>query len=88
MENVQNKWLILEIKESNTMNYEVDFDVNYEVEFDVNYQTSKGFDTLTDAKKKLSALVELSSDKTYHNLQYKIIQIAFESAYKTHKKTA
>jgi len=80
MQNLVNKWFILEIKESNI--------INYEVEFDVNYQTSKGFDTLTDAKKKLSALVELSSDKTYHNLQYKIIQIAFESVYKTHKKTA
>jgi len=80
MDNIQNKWLILEIKESNTMNYEVDFDVNY--------QTSHGFNTLTEAKKKLDALVELNSDKTYHSLQYKIIQVAFESAYKTHKKTA
>ena len=47
MQNLVNKWFILEIKESNI--------INYEVEFDVNYQTSKGFDTLTDAKKKLSA---------------------------------
>ena len=62
MENVQNKWLILEIKESNTMNYEVDFDVNY--------QTSHGLNTLTEAKKKLDALFELNSDKTYHSLQY------------------
>ena len=80
MQNLVNKWFILEIKESNI--------INYEVEFDVNYQTSKGFDTLTDAKKKLNALIELNSDKTYQSLQYKIIQIAFESVYKTHKKTA
>ena len=46
MQNLVNKWFILEIKESNI--------INYEVEFDVNYQTSHGFDTLTDAKKKLN----------------------------------
>ena len=80
MENVKNKFVILEIKESNIS--------KYEVEFDVNHQTNEGFNSYAEAKKKLNALIELNLTRKWTELQYKIVQVAFESAYKTDKKTA
>ena len=80
MDNIKNKFVILEIKESNIS--------KYEVEFDVNHQTNEGFDSYAEAKKKLNALIELNLTRKWTELQYKIVQVAFESAYKTDKKTA
>ena len=80
MENIKNKFVILEIKESNIS--------KYEVEFDVNHQTNEGFDSYAEAKKKLNALIELNLTRKWTELQYKIVQVAFESAYKIDKKTA
>ena len=80
MDNIKNKFVILEIKESNIS--------KYEVEIDVNHQTNEGFDSYAEAKKKLNALIELSLSRKWTELQYKIVQVAFESAYKIDKKTA
>tara|TARA_R100000935_G_scaffold46737_1_gene70295 strand:+ start:369 stop:611 length:243 start_codon:yes stop_codon:yes gene_type:complete len=80
MDNIKNKFVILEIKESNIS--------KYEVEFDVNHQTNEGFDSYAEAKKKLNALIELNLTRKWTELQYKIVQVAFESAYKIDKKTA
>jgi|TARA_R110000787_G_scaffold69981_1_gene155521 L-rhamnose mutarotase len=80
MDNIKNKFVILEIKESNIS--------KYEVEFDVNHQTNEGFNSYAEAKKKLNALIELNLTRKWTELQYKIVQVAFESAYKTDKKTA
>ena len=80
MDNIKNKFVILEIKESNIS--------KYEVEFDVNHQTNEGFDSYAEAKKKLNALIELNLTRKWTELQYKIVQVAFESAYQIDKKTA
>ena len=80
MDNIKNKFVILEIKESNIS--------KYEVEFDVNHQTNEGFNSYAEAKKKLNALIELNLTRKWTELQYKIVQVAFESAYQIDKKTA
>jgi hypothetical protein len=49
---VINKFLIIEIKETNYFN-------QFDVDYSINLQTSKGFDTLVEAQKKLQALNEL-----------------------------
>jgi hypothetical protein len=52
---VINKFLIIEIKETNYFN-------QFDVDYSINLQTSKGFDTLVEAQKKLQALNELKQD--------------------------
>lgn len=75
-----NKFIIIEIKETNI--------INYEVNFDINFQTASGFDSHVEAQKKLNALNELQKDLKYSELQYKIIQIPYNTAFKDHKKSA
>jgi DNA polymerase III sliding clamp (beta) subunit (PCNA family) len=69
---VINKFLIIEIKETNYFN-------QFDVDYSINLQTSKGFDTLVEAQKKLQALNELKQDNKLQKTQYKIQQIAINS---------
>jgi hypothetical protein len=71
---VINKFIILEIKETNYFN-------QFDVDYSINLQTSKGFDTLVEAQKKLQALNELKQDNKLQKTQYKIQQIAINSSF-------
>jgi hypothetical protein len=70
--------LIIEIKETNYFN-------QFDVDYSINLQTSKGFDTLVEAQKKLQALNELKQDNKLQKTQYKIQQIAINSAFENKK---
>ncbi len=78
---VINKFIILEIKETNYLN-------QYMVDYNIHHKTSKGFDTLVEAKKKVDALNELKQDNNFEKTQYKIQQIAINSAFENIKKSA
>jgi len=78
---VINKFIIIEIKETNYFNQ---FDVDYSIP----PRSSKGFDTLVEAQKKLQALNELKQDNKMQKTQYKIQQIAINSSFAEIKKSA
>lgn len=79
---MMNKFIIIEITQSKFGKDEKD-------SFGVPYTVNNGFDTYTDAKKKLDALIELKdSDNKYQKTQYKILQIPYNSAFETPKLTA
>jgi|TARA_R100001443_G_C3245383_1_gene151866 hypothetical protein len=79
---VINKFVIIEIVESN-------FSDNIEVDFSIDYNCTHGFNSYNEAKKKMDALIELKErDRKWRETQYKIIQIPFNSAFTSPKKTA
>jgi len=79
---VINKFVIIEIVESN-------FSDNIEVDFSIDYNCTHGFNSYNEAKKKMDALIELKDrDRKWRETQYKIIQIPFNSAFSSPKKTA
>ncbi len=79
---VINKFVIIEISESQ-------FSDNIEVEFSIDFNCTHGFNSYTEAKKKMDALIELKDkSRKWRETQYKIIQIPFNSAFDTPKKTA
>ena len=79
---VINKFVIIEIVESN-------FSDNIEVDFSIDYNCTHGFNSYNEAKKKMDALIELKDrDRKWRETQYKIIQIPFNSAFTSPKKTA
>ena len=79
---VINKFVIIEITESQ-------FNDNIEVDFSIDYNCTYGFNSYVEAKKKMDALIELKDrDRKWRETQYKIIQIPFNSAFDTPKKTA
>ena len=79
---VVNKFVVIEIIESQ-------FSDNIEVDFDVDHNFNHGFNSYTEAKKKMDALIELKDkSRKWRSTQYKIIQIPFNSAFDTPKKTA
>ena len=79
---VINKFVIIEIVESK-------FSDNIEVDFSIDYNRTHGFNSYIEAKKKMDALIELKDrDRKWRETQYKIIQIPFNSAFDTPKKTA
>tara|TARA_Y100001938_G_C7755189_1_gene265844 strand:- start:199 stop:444 length:246 start_codon:yes stop_codon:yes gene_type:complete len=80
---VVTKFVIIEISESQ-------FSDNIEVEFSIDFNCTHGFNSYNEAKKKLDALIELKEDKdrNWRAVQYKIIQIPFNSGFSTPKKTA
>jgi len=79
---VINKFVIIEITESQ-------FNDNIEVDFSIDYNCTHGFNSYDEAKKKMDALIELKDrDRKWRETQYKIIQIPFNSAFDTPKKTA
>tara|TARA_R100000742_G_C4204528_1_gene32671 strand:- start:80 stop:322 length:243 start_codon:yes stop_codon:yes gene_type:complete len=77
-----NKFVVIEIVESQ-------FNDNIEVDFAIDYNCNHGFNSYVEAKKKMDALIELKDrDRKWRETQYKIIQIPFNSAFDTPKKTA
>ena len=79
---VINKFVIIEIVESK-------FSDNIEVDFSIDFNCVHGFNSYDEAKKKMEALVELKDkSRKWRETQYKIIQIPFNSAFSTPKKTA
>ena len=79
---VINKFVVIEIAESQ-------FNDNIEVDFAIDYNLNHGFNSYTEAKKKMDALIELKDkSRKWRETQYKIIQIPFNSAFDTPKKTA
>jgi hypothetical protein len=79
---VVNKFVIIEIVESQ-------FSDNIEVDFSIDFNCTHGFNSYNEAKKKMDALIELKDrDRKWRQVQYKIIQIPFNSAFSTPKKTA
>ena len=79
---VINKFVIIEITESQ-------FSDNTEVNFSIDYNCEHGFNSYVEAKKKMDALIELKDkSRKWRETQYKIIQIPFNSAFDTPKKTA
>ena len=79
---VINKFVVIEIVESQ-------FNDNIEVDFAIDYNLNHGFNSYVEAKKKMDALIELKDrDRKWRETQYKIIQIPFNSAFDTPKKTA
>jgi len=77
-----NKFVIIEISESQ-------FSDNVEVDFSIDYNCTHGFNSYNEAKKKMDALIELKDrDRKWRETQYKIIQIPFNSAFTSPKKTA
>ena len=79
---VINKFVVIEIVESQ-------FNDNIEVDFDVDHNCNHGFNSYTEAKKKMDALIELKDkSRKWRSTQYKIIQIPFNSAFDTPKKNA
>ena len=79
---VLNKFVIIEITENQ---YRENIEVNFAIDFNCNH----GFNTYDEAKKKMNALIELKTDpRKWVKSQYKIIQIPFNSAFSTPKKTA
>ena len=79
---VINKFVVIEIVESQ-------FNDNIEVDFAIDYNLNHGFNSYVEAKKKMDALIELKDQsRKWRETQYKIIQIPFNSAFETPKKTA
>ena len=79
---VVNKFVVIEIVESQ-------FSDNIEVDFAIDYNLKHGFNSYVEAKKKMDALIELKDkSRKWRSTQYKIIQIPFNSAFDTPKKTA
>jgi len=79
---VINKFVIIEIVESK-------FSDNIEVDFSIDFNCTHGFNSYNEAKKKMDALIELKDQsRKWRETQYKIIQIPFNSAFSTPKKTA
>ena len=79
---VINKFVVIEIVESQ-------FNDNIEVDFSIDFNCVHGFNSYTEAKKKMDALIELKDkSRKWRETQYKIIQIPFNSAFSTPKKTA
>tara|TARA_R100001510_G_C7569698_1_gene146570 strand:- start:75 stop:317 length:243 start_codon:yes stop_codon:yes gene_type:complete len=79
---VINKFVVIEIVESQ-------FNDNIEVDFAIDYNLNHGFNSYVEAKKKMDALIELKDQsRKWRETQYKIIQIPFNSAFDTPKKTA
>ena len=79
---VVNKFVIIEIVESK-------FSDNIEVDFSIDFNCVHGFNSYNEAKKKMDALIELKDrDRKWRQVQYKIIQIPFNSAFSSPKKTA
>lgn len=78
---VINKFIILEIREDHLFN-------QLDIDYSVNSRSSKGFDTLVEAQKKLKALEELKQDSKTRKTQYKIQQIAINSSFADLKKSA
>ena len=79
---VINKYVVIEIVESQ-------FNDNIEVDFAIDYNLNHGFNSYVEAKKKMDALIELKDQsRKWRETQYKIIQIPFNSAFDTPKKTA
>ena len=79
---VINKFVIIEITESQ-------FNDNIEVDFAIDFNCNHGFNSYVEAKKKMDALIELKDkSRKWRETQYKIIQIPFNSAFDTPKKTA
>ena len=79
---VINKFVIIEIVESK-------FSDNIEVDFSIDFNCVHGFNFYNEAKKKMDALIELKDrDRKWRETQYKIIQIPFNSAFTSPKKTA
>ena len=79
---VINKFVVIEIVESQ-------FNDNIEVDFAIDYNLNHGFNSYVEAKKKMDALIELKDQSSkWRETQYKIIQIPFNSAFDTPKKTA
>ena len=78
---VINKFVIIEIVESK-------FSDNIEVDFSIDFNCTHGFNSYNEAKKKMDALIELKDQsRKWRETQYKIIQIPFNSAFSTPKKT-
>ena len=79
---VINKFIIIGITESQ-------YRENIEVDFSIDYKCNHGFNSYDEAKKKMDALKELKDEhRKWVKSQYKIIQIPFNSAFETPKKTA
>jgi hypothetical protein len=79
---VINKFVVIEIVENQ-------FNDNIEVDFAIDYNLNHGFNSYEEAKKKMDALKELKDkSRKWRETQYKIIQIPFNSAFDTPKKTA
>ena len=79
---MKNKFVIIEITQSKFSN-------DIQTTFSVPYEVNHGYNTHTEAKKKLDALLELTKkESNYQKVQYKIIQIPFNSAFNTPKLTA
>ena len=79
---VINKFVIIEIVETK-------FSDNIEVDFSIDFNCVHGFNSYDEAKKKMEALVELKDkSRKWRETQYKIIQIPFNSAFSSPKKTA
>ena len=79
---VINKFVVIEIVERQ-------FNDNIEVDFSIDFNCKHGFNSYDEAKKKMDALIELKDrDSKWREVQYKIIQIPFNSAFNTPKKTA
>ena len=79
---VVTKFVIIEISESQ-------FSDNIEVEFSIDFNCTHGFNSYNEAKKKMDALIELKDrNRKWREVQYKIIQIPFNSAFSSPKKTA
>ncbi len=79
---VINKFVVIEIVENQ-------FNDNIEVDFAIDYNLNHGFNSYVEAKKKMDALIELKDkSRKWRETQYKIIQIPFNSAFDTPKKTA
>ena len=79
---VINKFVVIEIAERQ-------FNDNIEVDFSIDFNCTHGFNSYDEAKKKMDALIELKDrDSKWREVQYKIIQIPFNSAFETPKKTA
>ena len=79
---VINKFVIIEIVESK-------FSDNIEVDFSIDFNCVHGFNSYNEAKKKMDALIELKDrNRKWRETQYKIIQIPFNSAFSSPKKTA
>ena len=80
---VINKFIIIEITENQYRENSI------EVDFSIDYKCNHGFNSYDEAKKKMDALKELKDrDSKWREVQYKIIQIPFNSAFSTPKKTA
>ena len=74
--------VVIEIAESQ-------FNDNIEVDFAIDFNCNHGFNSYVEAKKKMDALIELKDkSRKWRETQYKIIQIPFNSAFDTPKKTA